>query len=169
MCNFNKQNEETKLLIHLLMKKCSDTVGGVNFFLGLLEAMKKHKPNPLTHKATKISSEHIIIEWNKTVFKDKLDVLEEAIRSHKSTENQDFNILQSDNEKKAKKLLNMVKALAPITFKVTPQSQENGTGFDFKIFESIKDDYVKINPIFVAMFFCSTEYSKKVLKYVPKN
>ncbi|MBL0707495.1 MAG: hypothetical protein JJW00_00395 [Sulfurimonas sp.] len=169
MCNFNKQNEDTKLLINLLMSRCVDTVGGVNFFLGLLEAMKKHKPNPLMFKGTKISSEHLIIEWNKTVFKDKLDILEEVVRSHKSTQGLDFNILENDNDKKSKKILNMVKALAPITFKITSQNPNNGSGFDLKIFESIKDDCVKLNPIFVAMFFCSTEYSKKALKYVPKN
>ena len=59
----------------------------------------------------------------------------------------------------------MVKALAPINFVVTPKDIENGGGFDFKIFESIENDYVKINPIFVAMFFCSTDFSKRALKY----
>ncbi|WP_321777205.1 hypothetical protein [Sulfurimonas sp.] len=169
MCNFNKQDEDAKLLIHMLLSKCAQNVGGANFLLGLIEAMKKNKPNPLTHKGTKINSEHLSITWNKTVFKDKLDILEEVIHSHKSDEGQNFNILENDNAKKSKKILNMVKTLSPITFVVTPQNPENGTGFDFKIFESIEDNCVKLNPIFVAMLFCSTEYTKKALKYVPKS
>lgn len=165
MCNFNKQNEETKALIHLFMKKAADNVGGANFLLSLIEAMKAKKPNPLMYRERQISSNDTIIKWNKTVFKDKLMVLEEILHSHRSSENPDFNILANDNAKKKKNILNMVRTLAPIEFEVTPQNPNDGGGFNFKVFETIEDDYVKINPIFVAMFFCSTEFTKKALKY----
>ena len=165
MCNFNKQNEETKALVHLFMKKAAENVGGANFLLSLIEVMKTKKPNPLIYKERQISSNNTIIKWNKVVFKDKMMVLEEILNSHKSSENPDFNILANDNAKKRKTILNMVKTLAPIEFEVTPQNPKDGGGFNFKIFESVEDDNVKINPIFVAMFFCSTEYTKKALKY----
>lgn len=165
MCNFNKQNEDNKALIHILMTKCADAVGGANFLLGLLEAMKEKKPNALMFKGCNISSKEATIKWNKIVFKDKLDILEEVIRSHKSSEDIGFNILENDSEKKKKKILNMVKTLAPIEFTVTPKESENGAGFNFKIFEKIEDNCVTINPIFAAMFFCSAEYMKKSLKY----
>jgi hypothetical protein len=165
MCNFNKQNEDTKAFIHLFMKKCADALGGSNFLLGLLEAMKEKKPNALMHSGCKIASKEASIKWNKIVFKDKLDILEEIIRSHKSSENQDFNILENDSQKKKKKILNMVKTLAPIEFTITSLNSENIEGFNFKVFDTIEDDYVKINPIFAAMFFCSVDYMKKALKY----
>lgn len=165
MCNFNKQNEDTKALIHLLMKKCAETVGGANFLLGLIEAMKEKKPNALILNTCKIDSKELKISWNKIVFKDKFDVLEEVVRSHKSSESQDFNLLETDNQKKKKKILNMVKTLAPIEFTVIAKGSELNPGFNFKIFETVEEDYVKINPIFAAMFFCSTEYMKKALKY----
>ncbi|EDZ63469.1 hypothetical protein SMGD1_1148 [Sulfurimonas gotlandica GD1] len=165
MCNFNKHSDDTKELIHLLMTRFASSIGGANFLLGLLEAMKEKKPNALMFSACQINSKEATIKWNKKVFKDKLDILEEVIRSHKSSEDQDFNILESDSEKKKKKILNMVKALAPLEFIVTPNDSENGEGFTFKIFEDIEDGIVKINPVFAAMFFCSTEYMKKVLKY----
>jgi len=165
MCNFNKQNEDTKALIHLFMKKSAEAIGGTNFLLGLIEAMKTKKPHPLVYKECKISSENTIITWNKTVFKDKLDVLEEILHSHRSSEDPDFNILNSENAKKKKKILNMLRTLAPIEFLVTPQNKNDGGGFNFKVFETIEDDYVKINPIFVAMFFCSVDFTKKALKY----
>ena len=165
MCNFNKQNQDTKALIHLFMKKAAQNIGGVNFLLALLEAMKTKKTHPLMYKECKISSNNTIISWNKTVFKDKVDILEEILLSHKSSEEPDFNILNNDSQKKKKKILNMVRALTPIEFIVTPQNQNDGGGFSFKVFDTIKDDYVTINPIFIAMFFCSVEFTKKALKY----
>lgn len=165
MCNFNKQNKDTKALIHLFMKKAAQNVGGVNFLLALIEAMKSKKPNPLIYKERQISSNNTIIKWNKVVFKDKLMVLENILLSHKSSEEPDFNILADKSDKKRKAIINMVRTLAPIEFIVTPQNPNDGSGFNFKVFESIEDDSVKINPIFIAMFFCSTEFTKKALKY----
>lgn len=165
MCNFNKQTQNTKELIHLFMTKAAENIGGTNFLLTLIEAMKTKKPNPLMYKEKQINSNNTIIKWNKVVFKDKLDVLEEILVGHRSSEDPDFNILNNDNAKKKKAIINMVRTLAPIEFIVTPQNPNDGNGFSFKVFESIEEDVVKINPIFVAMFFCSTEFTKKALKY----
>ena len=165
MCNFNKQSEDTKALIHLFMKKAAENVGGANFLLALMEAMKKQKPNALMFKGCQIASENTIIKWNKVVFKDKVEVLEEILAAHRSSEEPDFNILNNDNIKKKKNVLNMVRTLAPLEFVVTPQNHKDGGGFDFKVFETIEDDNVVLNPIFIAMFFCSTEFIKKALKH----
>ena len=165
MCNFNIMSSETKGHLHLFMKKSADSIGGTNFFLSLMEAMKEKKTNSLIYKECLVKSPEVTIKWNKIVFKDKFDVLESVIRNHKSSEDNNFNILDVENEKMKKKILNMVKTLAPIEFKITPNDSENGTGFSFKIFESIDKDSVKLNIIFVSMFFCSTDFMKKVLKY----
>ncbi len=165
MCNFNKQNEDTKAIVHLLMKKSAEAVGGTNFLLGLIEAMKKKRPNPLIYKECQISSNNTIIKWNKVVFKDKFRLLESVLLAHKSWENPNFNILEAESEKKRKALLNMVKTLSPIEFVVTPQNPNDGGGFNFKVFETIEDGSVEINPIFVAMFFCSADFTKRALKY----
>lgn len=165
MCNFNNLSDDTKALLHQIMTKSAETVGGTNFLLGLIEALKEKKPNALMEKSCYVASNEVAIKWNKIVFKDKLDVLEEVIRSTKSSQENELNILDNDNEKKRKKILNMVKTLAPIEFSVTPKDSQNGVGFNFKIFEKIEDDKVTINPLFGAMFFCSVEYTKKTLKH----
>ena len=165
MCNFNKQSEETKALIHLFMTKAALSVGGSNYLLALIEAMKTKKPNPLMFKAAQIASNNTIIKWNKVVFKDKVDVIEAILLQHKSSENPDFNILNEENIKKRKNIVNMVKALSPVEFIVTPQNQNDGSGFDFKVFETVEENNVTFNPIFIAMFFCSVEFTKKALKY----
>ena len=165
MCNFNKQTEDTKALIHLFMKKAAENIGGVNFLLALIEAMKTKRPNPLMYKEKQISSNNTTIRWNKVVFKDKVEILEKILIEHKSSEDSDFNILNNESIKKRKAILNMVKALSPIEFVVTPQNPNDGNGFSFKVFEDIKGEDIRINPIFIAMFFCSTEFTKKALKY----
>jgi len=165
MCNFNKQKQETKEMIHLFMKKAAENVGGTNFLLALIEAMKTKKPNALIYKEKQVSSNKTTIKWNKIVFKDKVDVLEEILLEHKSSEDPDFNILNHESAKKRKLILNTVKTLSPIEFIVTPQNPNDGAGFNFKVFEMIDNETVKMNPIFVAMFFCSTEFTKKALKY----
>ncbi len=166
MCNFNQQNEETKELIHLFMSKAAQNIGGANFLLALIEAMKTKRPHPLMFKACQISSNNTIIKWNKVVFKDKVDVLSDVLQAHKSSENPDFNILANKSDKKRKAILNVVKTLTPIEFVVTPQNENDGAGFNFKVFDKIDNDNVTINPIFLVMFFCSTDFTKKALKYV---
>ncbi len=165
MCNFNKQNEDTKALIHLFMKKSAEAVGGTNFLLALIEAMKSKKPNALMQRDTQVASNNTIIKWNKVVFLDKVKVIEDILSAHRSSENPDFNILADLNDKKKKVVINMARALAPIEFIVTPQNPNDGAGFNFKVFDSIEDETIKLNPIFIAMFFCSTEFTKKALKY----
>ena len=165
MCNFNKQNEDTKALIHLFMKKAAENIGGENFLLSLLEAMKTKRPNPLMYKECQIASNNTIIKWNKLVYKDKVEVIERILLDHKSSEDPDFNILNIENAKRKKIVLNMVKTLAPIEFVVTPQNPNDGGGFNFKVFDKMDNDEVTLNPIFIAMFFCSVEFTKKALRY----
>jgi len=165
MCNFNNQNEDTKALIHLFMLKAAENVGGTNFLLELLEAMKSKKPNALSEKNSQVASNHTIIKWNKVVFKDKVDLIQSILDEHKSSENPDFNIMNAKNEKRKKNILNMVRALTPVEFLVTPQNPNDGSGFNFKVFDKLENDNVTFNPIFIAMFFCSIEFTKKAIKY----
>jgi len=165
MCNFNKQTEDTKALIHLFMTKAAENVGGTNFLLELMEAMKSKKPHALSEKNSQVASNHTIIKWNKVVFQDKVDLIRAILDNHRSSENPDFNILSEPNAKKRKNILNMVRTLTPLEFVVTPQSHLDGGGFNFKVFDAVSDDEVKLNPIFITMFFCSTEFTKKALKH----
>ena len=165
MCNFNKQNEDTKALIHLFMTKAAENVGGTNFLLALIEAMKSKKPSALSEKNSQVASNNSIIKWNKVVFKDKVDLIQSILDQHRSSENPNFNIIDVENQKRKKNIINMVRALTPIEFVVTPQNPNDGAGFNFKVFESISDEEVVLNPIFIAMFFCSTDFTKKALKH----
>jgi hypothetical protein len=149
------------------MTKAANEVGGVNFLLSLIEAMRKKKPNPLMLKEMQVASNNTIIRWNKVIFKDKMELLEKLLRADSNTQERDYNILQNADGKNKKNIINMIRTLTPITFVVTPQNPKDGNGFNFTVFDTIEDDKVTINPIFAALFFCSTEFTKKALKYTP--
>ena len=171
MCNFNNQTEETKNLIHLFMLKSAQNVGGTNFLLSLIEAVRSRKPHPLVTNSMQIASNNSIIKWNKIIFKDKVELLETILVAYREAQESDFNLLSEPNQKKKKNITNMVKTLTPVKFVVTPQSQNDGGGFSFGVFDTVNFDegIVKLNPIFIAIFFCSTEFTKKALKYKQLN
>jgi len=164
MCNFNSLDTESKSFIHLFMKKAAENIGGENFLLSLIEAMRSKKPNPLILKEKKVSSNHSSIEWNKIIFKDKVDLIRELLLYHTDTTNA-TNILNLESAKKKKKVLNLIRTFTSVEFFVTPQNKNDGMGFSFKAFDEKSSDEAIINPIFIAMFFCSAEFTKKALKY----
>jgi len=165
MCNFNKQDDDMMAFIHLFMQKAAQSIGGENFLLSLIETIKTKKPYPLMQKNMQISSNNSIIKWNKVVFQDKVELIQELIIQHKKPQNTNLNILEEKNTKKRKNILNMIKTLTPIEFIVTPQNKNDGNGFNFKVFDTISNDEVRLNPIFIAIFFCSVEFTKKALKH----
>ncbi len=165
MCNFNKQSEETKARMHLLIQECAQKAGGVNFLLGLVEAIKAKKPNALIDSSCKVESKELRLSWNKIIFKDKFDVLEELLRMRDDSEGITRNILDVGGEKKRKKTLTMLKTLTPVEFKVVAKDTQKAEGFELKIFETLQEGTTTINPLFAILFFCSAEFTKKALKY----
>lgn len=167
MCNFNKQNDKTKAFLALFMQRASQNLGGANFLLTLVEALRASKPHPLLEKKCLIRSDKAQIKWNKTVFKDKFDTLQEIVLSHKSSEELGFNILDIESQKRKKRVLNMIKTLIPIKFTISATSEAGQNGFELEIFETIdfQNEYVTLNPVFTALFFCSTDYTKRALKF----
>ena len=165
MCNFNNQDQQTKEFLHLFLTKAAQSIGGVNYLLALIEAMRTKKPHPLMQKSCQIASNNTIIKWNKVVFKDKIDLIQKILVIYRESEEKNFNILHETNAKTKKNIINMSRALAPLEFVVTPQNPNDGEGFSFRVFETLEDDKIIFNPVFLALFFCSTEFTKKSIKY----
>ncbi len=165
MCNFNNQTQETKESLHLFMSKAAQSIGGVNYLLALIEAMRTKKPSPLMQKNCQIASNNTIIKWNKVVFKDKIDLIQKILIAHREAQEKNFNILNETNTKEKKSIINMARTLAPLQFVITPQNQNDGEGFSFSVFDTLENETIIFNPIFIAMFFCSSEFSKKAIKY----
>ena len=158
MCNFNKLDDATKAFLHAFMTDAAQKLGGVNFLLALIETLRATKPHPLTTSKCEIKSPNATLSWNKIIFKDKLMVIEEITNT---------NILDQESPKKKKRIINMIKTLSPLKFSVTPKDEKEGQGFEFEVFEKIDfdNDYAKLNPAFIALCFCSVEFTKKALKH----
>jgi hypothetical protein len=164
MCDFNNLDDAQKAMYHQLLLQHADLFGGKNFFLQLLEAIRKTKPHPLTAKNREFRFSRGTIKWSKVIFQDKLTLLL-AIRPDES---KNGTLLPSQEDKSYKKVLNLLRTLGPIEFDVTPKHLKDGQGFIIKPFDIIDENTTKLNPVFDAIFFCSVETIKKVLNYEAK-
>ncbi len=165
MCDFNNLDDAAKSAYHKQLTKCADAFGGTNFFLQLLEAIRKVKPHPLTAKHSEFRFSRGIVKWEKVIFKDKFTLLA-AIRV---TENEDGNLIPDKDDKSFKKVMNLLRTIQPIEFEVFPKNQKDGDGFTFRAFDIVDKDVTRMNPVFDALFFCSVDTIKKVLTYTPKE
>jgi len=163
MCNFNNLNDSEKAHYHTILLTCANNYGGVNFFLQLINALRSTTKEPLCSPHQDFLFEFGNIRWGKTIFNDKVQLIKK-IRNEKRT-----NLLINKEGKEYKRILNLIRTLSPIMFSVRPSFRENGEGFDFKVFDTINENSVKLNPIFEAMFFCSEETVKKILTYRVKE
>ncbi len=164
MCNFNELTQEQKQNLHTLISQAAKNVGGLNFLLLLMEAIKEKKQHALT-KGTKIISDHTTIEWNKVIFKDKSELLHTVISELREAGEESLNLAEIKSPKKKKHIINMLKTLAPVEFTVKPKNSEDTESFTFKIFETTTEQNVHFSPLFISFFICSTELSKKAMKY----
>lgn len=164
MCDFNNMDDAAKSAYHQQLIKCAESFGGVNFFLQLLEAIRKSKPHPLMAKHCEFRFSRGIVKWEKVIFKDKFNLLANV----RVNENEDGNLLPPEADKSYKKVMNLLRTLQPIEFQVQPKNSKDGEGFTFHPFEIVDKQTTRINPVFDAVFFCSVESIKKVLNYTPK-
>jgi len=165
MCDFNNLDESEKEKYHLMMMECAEAFGGVNFFLQLLEGIRKHTPHPLIAKHSEFKFSRGTIRWEKVIFKDKLSLLFKI----RVNESKNGNLLPAEGGKEYKNVMNLIRTLSPIEFTVRPKNAKDGEGFTFKPFDKIDEETTRLNPIFDAIFFCSVDTIKKVLAYTPKG
>ena len=161
MCDFNNLTDEEKLHFHTLLMTAANNYGGINFFLQLVEALRDASPHPLTSRHQDFLFDLGDLRWGKTIFNDKVQLIKET-RLNRSKEE---SFLPAIEEKKHKKILNLIRTLDPITFSVRPNLRDEGEGFDFKAFETDEKKNVTLTPLFEALFFCSLDTVKKILNH----
>lgn len=159
MCDFSNLEEEQKRIFSERLNECAKSFGGVNFFLQLLEEIRKTKPHPLGAKNCEFSFHLGSIKWNKPIFIDKIALLLK-VRPNELTEG---SILPSPNSRGYKSVLNLVRTLKPIKFEVKPYDAEHGKGFSFECFEVTDEETTKLDVAFDALFFCQIDLVKKAL------
>jgi len=164
MCDSNTLNENEQQAIQEELNRCAEAFGGVNYFLQLLEAIRKTKPHPLVAKNSEFKFSRGKISWDKVIFNDKLSLLMKI----RVNEEENNNLLPAKDAASFKKTLNLLRTLKPIEFKVFPKNRADGEGFSVHAFDIIDDETTRLNPIFDALFFCAVDSVKKSLSYTPK-
>ena len=159
MYYFDNFTEAEKLTYCEKLNDCIINFGGKNFFLQLVESIRKTTPHPLISRDCEFHFSRGTVMWNKKIFKDKLDLLME-LRTNESN-----NIFPIGTGRVAKKTINLLRTLNPVRFDVIPQNEEDGTGFKMYPFNIIDEKNTYLNPIFDAVFFASITEVKKALNY----
>ncbi len=161
--NFNTLDTEAKTAIHNRITECAASFGGANYFLQLLEAIREAKSSPLLAKNCAFHFDLGTVKWSKVIFEDKLNLLVKA----RLFEGKNNNLLPKENDQAYKRVLNLVRALKPIEFKVKPKNMKHGEGFTVQPFEVIDETTTRLDPVFDVLFFAGIDTAKKILKYNP--
>lgn len=155
MCDFNNLSNEEKETYHKQLMEVVEALGSQNAFLQLLEDIRRAKKHPLVSNSMKFAFSRGELVWNKVIFQDKLTLLLKVRTSESEREN--F-LVEGD-----KKVLNLVRTLAPIKFTITAKATKNS--YELHAFNKVDEKTTLLNPLFDAIFFCSIETVKKVLNF----
>jgi len=158
--NFESLTNEQKIDLQQDLTKYSNNVGGINSFLTLIEKIKDTKPNALLNKQATFKSDDIVITWQKSIYKDTLTNIFNAIKH----EDKCGDILKSLNPKDYKNTMNMMKILKPITIKVDHKNDDLA-GFEFSILDTSVMKNTKISLIFKVLFFYHVSFAKNILNF----
>lgn len=158
--NFKDLDTKTKKALHEELSSFANALGGMNFFLQLIEDLKKEKVPALLNKTSIYHYSKGKLSWNKSIYKDTYNLLIETI---KAEEKKDYS-LSNEKLKKQKNINNMKKALKPISIKVESKD-ENSEGFSFNIIDAKNEENIKISFVFKIIFFYHVSFAKDVLTY----
>ena len=158
--NFNDLSNEEKQQLHVELMSNANNVGGKNFFLQMIEDIRAEKPKALLAKSATFHFTKGKISWGKSIFKDTLTCLYDAMKREEKT----GDMLNGINPKEYKATMNMMRALNPIKLEVIPKAEES-EGFTMEVLDATKDKKTKISLMFKIVFFYNIDFAKQALEY----
>lgn len=159
--NFNQLDEEQKQQLHKQSMELTENLGGVSFFLQMIEDIKKEKPHPLLNKSCVFHFSKGKLNWNKQLFKESVDNLFSAMRK----EEKDGDMLNGLAPKDYKETMNMMRTLKPLVITVTPKKVEEPKMFSFSILDTSVEKKTKVDLFYKMLFFYHIDFAKDVLNY----
>ncbi|MBP9491480.1 MAG: hypothetical protein KBE77_08525 [Aliarcobacter sp.] len=159
--NFNQLDEEQKQQLHKQTMELTENLGGVSFFLQMIEDIKKEKPHPLLNKSCVFHFSKGKLNWNKQLFKESVDNLFSAMRK----EEKDGDMLNGLAPKDYKETMNMMRTLKPLVITVTPKKVEEPKMFSFSILDTSVEKKTKVDLFYKMLFFYHIDFAKDVLNY----
>jgi len=165
MTDYNSLDDETKEQLRKQINDCAQSLGGKNYFLQLLEAVREERHHPLMAKDTSFRFKHGKIQWEKVIFKDKVQLLIKLLK------NSEFNgnLMPKKGDKMYKTNMNLLRTLGPMKFKIQPKNSNDGDGYILHPFDMIDENTSQINFMFEVVFFLPLYIVKKVFNGPPKK
>ena len=137
--NFNQLDEEQKKQLHNQAMELATNLGGVNFFLQMIEDIKAEKPHALLNKSCVFHFSKGKLNWNKQIFKESTNLLFTAMRK----EERDGDMLNG----------------------LTPKKVEEPKMFSFSILDTSIEKKTKVDLFYKMVFFYHIDFAKDVLNY----
>ena len=162
---FNDLDTQTKNQLHTELTKKANSIGGVNFFLQMIEDIRNEKPNSLINKTATFHYTKGKITWGKAIFKETLSLLFTSMKK----EEKDGDMLNGLTPKVYKETMNMMRTLKPVIITLTPKEENLGEGFNLNILDSSEPKKTKVDIYFKIIYFYNIEFAKEALSYVAKD
>jgi len=159
--NFNDLDQTTKQELHLELTSHMNSVGGMNLFLQMLEDIRTEKPHPLLGKTATWHYKNGKITWGKSIFKETLVSLFDAMRK----EEKDGDMINGLKPKDYKATMNMMRALRPVSLEVIPKNLEDANGFSVNILDASEEKKTKVTLMFKTIVFYNIDFAKEILNY----
>lgn len=158
---FNDLNLETKKQLNTQLTQYANNIGGMNFFLQMIEDIRDEKPSSLLNKTAVYHYKNGRITWGKSIYKDTLTLLFSAIRK----EEKDGDMLNDLSPKAYKETMNMMRALKPVTITIASNDESAQNSFTFNILDSSESKKTKIDLMFKIIYFYNIEFAKDALNF----
>ena len=158
MTDYNSLDDVTKEHLRKQINDCAQSLGGKNYFLQLLEAIRAEHHHPLMAKDLSFRFKHGIIKWKKVIFKDKVQLLIKLLKNSEIN----GNLMPKKGDKNYKTIMNLLRTLGPMKFKIQPKNSNDGDGYILHPFDIIDENTSQINFMFEVVFFLPLYIVKKV-------
>jgi hypothetical protein len=156
---FNDLELDAKKELNIKINEYAQSIGGINFFLQMIEDIRNEKPSALLNKTAIYHYTNGKITWAKSIYKDTLTLLFTAMRK----EDKDGDLLNGLNPKAYKETMNMMRTLKPVTISVT--AENSTSGFTLDILDSSEAKKTKVDLMFKIIFFYNIEFAKDALTF----
>jgi len=158
MTDYNSLDDATKERLRKQINDCAQSLGGKNYFLQLLEAIRAEHHHPLMAKDLSFRFKHGIVKWKKVIFKDKVQLLINLLKNSEIN----GNLMPRKGDKRYKTIMNLIRTLGPMKFNIQPKNSNDGDGYILHPIDIIDENTSQINFMFEVVFFLPLYIVKKV-------
>ena len=159
MTNYNSLDDVTREQLRQQINECAQSLGGKNYFLQLLEAIRAEDHHPLVAKDLSFRFNHGIVKWKKVIFKDKVHLLIKLLKNSETN----GNLMPKKGDKNYKTIMNLLRTLGPMKFKIQPKNSNDGGCYILHPIDIIDENNSQINFMFEVVFFLPLYIVKKIL------